>query len=129
MDNETLAEGDMSQERRPFDVAEAKARHEARGRKVREVWIEWANEQPNPKPSWLMPYDELSEADQDVDKRIGAALYRDGFLDGVNFGLKMAADLAAKRDGDPRASASHFSKMDDPYSRRDTAILGGDPSL
>jgi hypothetical protein len=47
---------------------------EALGRLVREVWIEWAREQPNPKPSWLVPWDELSERDREVDRRIGERL-------------------------------------------------------
>jgi hypothetical protein len=47
---------------------------ESLGRLVREVWIEWAKEQPNPKPSWLLPWDELSEPDREVDRRIGEHL-------------------------------------------------------
>lgn len=41
------------------------------GRKVREIWIVWAKEQPNPKLSWLKPWEELSEPDKEVDRRIG----------------------------------------------------------
>ena len=44
------------------------------GRIVRNAWIEWAKEQPNPKPSWLVPYDELNQADKDADIRIGQAV-------------------------------------------------------
>lgn len=47
---------------------------ETLGRIVREVWIEWANEQPNPKASWLVPWDGLSEPDKEVDRRIGERL-------------------------------------------------------
>lgn len=47
------------------------------GRRVREVWIEWAKRQPNPKPSWLVPYDELSEPDKEADRCIGTALWGD----------------------------------------------------
>ena len=47
------------------------------GRRVREVWIEWAKRQPDPKPSWLAPYDELSEPDKEADRCIGAALWGD----------------------------------------------------
>lgn len=53
------------------------------GMLVRHVWIKWAQEQPNPKPSWLVPWIELSEADRDVDRRIGVALYTAGFIDGL----------------------------------------------
>lgn len=45
-------------------------RREAGGRLVREVWIEWAREQPDPKPSWLVPWEALSESDREVDRRI-----------------------------------------------------------
>lgn len=41
------------------------------GRLVRKVWIDWAREQPSPKPSWLVPWDGLSEPDREVDRRIG----------------------------------------------------------
>jgi hypothetical protein len=47
---------------------------EAGGRLVREVWIEWAREQPNPKPSWLVPWEGLAEPDRDVDRRIAERL-------------------------------------------------------
>jgi hypothetical protein len=46
-----------------------------RGALVRAVWIAWAEEQPNPKPSWLVPYHMLSEPDKEVDRRIGDALF------------------------------------------------------
>jgi len=41
------------------------------GEFVRMAWIEWAHEQPDPKPSWLVPYQDLSEADKEADRRIG----------------------------------------------------------
>ena len=44
------------------------------GKIVRDAWIEWAKEQPNPKPSWLVPYEELSQSDKDADIRIGKAV-------------------------------------------------------
>ena len=40
------------------------------GQVVRNVWITWAKEQPYTKPSWLEPYNKLSEPDQEVDRRI-----------------------------------------------------------
>lgn len=48
------------------------------GMKVREVWIAWAKEQPNPKSSWLTPWEELNEPDKEVDRRIGETLYQMG---------------------------------------------------
>ena len=44
---------------------------ETLGKLVRQVWIEWAKEQPNPKASWLVPWERLSESDREVDRRIG----------------------------------------------------------
>ena len=44
------------------------------GQIVRLVWIEWAKEQPNPKPSWLVPWGDLPEPDKEVDRRIGARI-------------------------------------------------------
>lgn len=44
------------------------------GKVVRQVWIEWANEQPNAKPSWLLPWEELSEPEREVDRRIGETI-------------------------------------------------------
>jgi hypothetical protein len=44
------------------------------GRMVRDIWITWAHEQPNPKPSWLKPWEELSEPDREVDRRIGEGI-------------------------------------------------------
>ena len=46
------------------------------GRFVREAWVRWAETQPTPKPSWLLPYDELSEADKEADRQIGEAVAR-----------------------------------------------------
>jgi hypothetical protein len=46
------------------------------GRIVREAWVRWAQTQPSPKPSWLVPYDELSEADKEADRQIGEAVAR-----------------------------------------------------
>lgn len=48
------------------------------GKEVRHVWIVWAREQPNCKPSWTVPWDGLSEPDREVDRRIGETLYRLG---------------------------------------------------
>lgn len=44
------------------------------GRVVRKAWIEWAKQQPNPKPSWLVPYEELDEPDKEADRFIGERL-------------------------------------------------------
>ena len=46
------------------------------GQIVRDTWIRWAQQQPNPKPSWLVPYAELNEADKEVDRQIGETVFR-----------------------------------------------------
>ena len=47
---------------------------EVLGRLVRGVWTRWACEQPQPKPSWLIPWDDLDEGQREVDIRIGRAV-------------------------------------------------------
>jgi len=49
------------------------------GRVVRQTWIAWAQEQPHPKPGWLLPYDDLSPADQEADMAIGEELFCRGW--------------------------------------------------
>lgn len=53
------------------------------GRIVREVWVGWAQEQPDvaEHPSWLVPYEDLPVRDRNVDKRIGLALYMLGWCE------------------------------------------------
>jgi hypothetical protein len=53
----------------PFD-------REALGRMVRDAWVRWAEAQPSPKASWLVPYDELAEPDKEADRQIGEAVAR-----------------------------------------------------
>ena len=65
-------------------------RRDGLGRIVREVWIAWAKEQPAPKPSWLVPYDQLNEPDKEVDRRIGERLAREGAKE-VQKGLRACA--------------------------------------
>lgn len=60
----------------PWDPAGPR---ELAGRLVRQVWTEWAREQPDPKPSWLLPWEELDDAQREVDMRIGEALYEMGY--------------------------------------------------
>jgi hypothetical protein len=46
------------------------------GTLVREAWVAWAKAQPDPKPSWLVPYHELPEPDRQADRHIGYTLKR-----------------------------------------------------
>ena len=41
------------------------------GQLVRVAWIEWAKEQPNPRASWLVPWNKMMESDREADRRIG----------------------------------------------------------
>ncbi|HEY6493284.1 MAG TPA: hypothetical protein VIZ43_08430 [Trebonia sp.] len=41
------------------------------GRRVREIWVAWASEQPDPKPSWLASWDDLDDGQREADMRIG----------------------------------------------------------
>lgn len=60
---------------KPGDPAEPR---EALGAFVRQVWVEWAREQDDPKPSWLTSWDELDAGQREVDMRIGTALFEAG---------------------------------------------------
>lgn len=44
------------------------------GRVVRKAWVQWARTQLNAKPSWLVPYDSLTESDKEADRQIGEAV-------------------------------------------------------
>lgn len=44
---------------------------EVLGKLVRLEWMDWAREHPQPKPSWLTPWEELTEPEREVDRRIG----------------------------------------------------------
>lgn len=55
------------------------------GKLVRAEWMVWAVEQPSPKPSWLTPWDELTEPEREVDRRIGERLWNFSHVrDGAN---------------------------------------------
>jgi hypothetical protein len=56
---------------------------EMAGRLVREIWVQWAREQPDPKPSWLLPWEDLDAGQREVDMRIGEALYEKGRAAGL----------------------------------------------
>lgn len=63
----------------PGDPAEPR---ELLGRLVRQVWVQWAREQPDAKPSWLLSWEELDDGQREADMRIGAALFDAGFRAG-----------------------------------------------
>jgi hypothetical protein len=45
------------------------------GRRARDVWVRWASQQDNPKPSWLVSWEQLSESEREVDRQIGESLW------------------------------------------------------
>lgn len=45
------------------------------GRLVRQAWVRWAASQADPKPSWLVSYDDLDESDKEADRQIAEALW------------------------------------------------------
>jgi hypothetical protein len=64
------------------DLHGGQDREEA-GRLVREIWVQWAREQPDPKPSWLLPWEDLDDGQREVDMRIGEALVAKGRAAGL----------------------------------------------
>jgi hypothetical protein len=51
---------------------------EDKGKLVRAVWVNWALQQPDVKPSWTAPWEELPEPGREVDRLIGERLYAAG---------------------------------------------------
>lgn len=49
---------------------------EVLGRMAREAWVRWAQTQPSPKDSWLIPYDSLNEAEKEAHRQVGEHLAR-----------------------------------------------------
>lgn len=49
------------------------------GRRVRQVWIDWARKQPDidSKPDWLVPWEEMPERIKEIDGNIGMAIWGD----------------------------------------------------
>ena len=61
----------------PDSVMERNPDRESLGKRVRAIWIAWAKEQPTSKASWLKPWDELTEPEREVDRRIGATIWQE----------------------------------------------------
>jgi hypothetical protein len=64
------------------------------GRLVRRVWVSWAREQPDPKPSWLLDWDDLDESLREVDRRIGEAVANAAFE--AAMGVRVPGDSERK---------------------------------
>lgn len=59
----------------PAPKARTACNREFLGKIVRMEWEAWAREQPNPKPSWLTPWAQLTEPEREVDRRIGERIH------------------------------------------------------
>ena len=70
------------------------------GRMVREAWVRWAQNQPTPKTSWLVAYDDLPEQDKEADRQIGEDVARWTLIHD-------AARAAAPLPGPPVPSAAN----------------------
>lgn len=62
------------------------------GQIVRQVWIEKARTLDNPKPSNLLPWEELDEWNQEVDRCIGEEVGKAAFRQVVGYLLDKVAD-------------------------------------
>lgn len=85
------------------------ADREALGRRVREVWTAWAREQPSPKASWLVPWEDLTEPEREVDRRIGEALAARGLAQGLAWG-HAALQRALQDLSDARREVARFKE-------------------
>lgn len=82
------------------------------GRFVREAWVRWAETQPSPKPSWLVPYDELAESDKEADRQIGEAVARWTLIgDAASFAF---ASPGTAEEGKPACGLANPSYHDCP---------------
>lgn len=52
-------------------------RREQLGKRVRQVWVDWAKTQDRPKADWLDPWEALPENIKEVDRRIGCVIWGD----------------------------------------------------
>lgn len=82
---------------------------EALGRWVRDVWITWAREQPEPKPSWLAPWEALTEPEREVDRRIGEELATAGAADME--ALERSIEQRGHREGQRKCAAELLALM------------------
>jgi hypothetical protein len=70
------------------------------GRIERAVWVEWASGQPDPKPSWLVPWELLDESQREADRQMGMAAAREGQAELVRWLRGQRADLERRASAD-----------------------------
>jgi hypothetical protein len=78
------------------------------GKRVRQVWVDWAKRHPNPKPSWLIDWDDLPEDMKEVDRCIGAAIYGDCFAEHQEAIASHAIQQSLKRTDEPPGKPREF---------------------
>ena len=72
------------------------------GRLVRETWVAWAREQPDPKPSWLVPWELLDEQSREADRCIGEDAAAEGQAELVRWLRRERASMERQASaGDP----------------------------
>lgn len=74
------------------------------GKLVRDTWIAWAKEQPNPKQSWLVEWDNLPEPDKDVDIRIAVAIWNDA----IDAAESVPQEMRGEGENDLRSVAARI---------------------
>lgn len=105
------------------------------GQAVREEWVKWASEQPDAKPSWLIPWEQLDERDQEVDRRLGEAAIRT-FIQPILSGYQAAATNEAPGKQDRKTTYAIlvqvlagviFDKQDPEYQEATRMIKDDEP--
>lgn len=84
---------------------------ESRGRLVREIWVAWAREQPDPKPSWLLGWDEIDAGQREVDMRIGESVA--GVAVGEEWARIVSGLEAMRATARQRADGFGFAMVDE----------------
>jgi hypothetical protein len=91
---------------------------DALGRIVRAAWVRWARTQPDPKPTWLVSYDDLSEPDREADRQIGEAVRdhlrveRDALQDRLDrIAMTLGLALGDRLPGQGRPSAKEWREI------------------
>lgn len=77
------------------------AARERLGMRVRATWIAWAKEQSDiaEHPHWLTEWDQLSERDKEVDRRIGEDIAMNAANDLALENIRVAAQLHQSQQG------------------------------
>ena len=76
---------------------------------VRETWVKWAREQPVIREHWTDLWDQLSEPNKEVDRRIGAAIYAQAIQDAAD----LINDMRGQGENDLRAVKARIRGLAD----------------